>query len=402
MPVKKVPSDEVEIGMYVSSLDRPWVETPFLFQGFEVQSQTDINEIKNHSKYVYILVAEDSVEISSLPAEDNTSVEHNSDILHQKTYVTSISAEEEVKKIRSVHENITELFDEIKTLVRNGGTLRLESFERPVKSMVSSVVKNPDAFLWLTRLKKFDSFLYKDSLTTSVLGTAMGRQMGLPEETLQSLATGCMLMDIGKLSLPSELLHKPSRLDDSEWELMKSHVDRGVELVDACPKCSQIVRDIVYTHHERLDGSGYPNGLRNSEIPMFGQIAGIVDQYVAVTSPRPYAKPISPSKAEEMLYKQRGKLFDEILVEYFIRTMCAYPTGSLVELSTGEVAIIKSQNSCLQLKPNVILLLGPDKKPYGTLDLVSLDNYRQDDLPVTIIRTLADGEYGISIEELSL
>jgi len=401
MAVKQIPSREVEIGMYISHLDRPWVETPFLFQGFEVRSQEDIDELCEHTKHVYVMVPDEEIEVGGLTSHQTASVEA-SELIHKTNYSDTVSAEEEVKKIRSSHEELSALFTEIETLVQSGGTLRLEVLEQPVKYMVDSVAKNPDAYLWLTRLKKFDSFLYKDAVTSAVLATALGRQLGMAAQELQALATGCMLMDIGKLSLPTELLHKPERLDHDEWELMKTHVDRGLELLKACPKCSPAVLDVVRTHHERLDGGGYPQGLQGSEIPLFGQIAGIVDQYVAVTSPRPFAKPISPSKAEEMLYKQRGTMFDEILVEYFIRALSTYPTGSLVELSTGEVAIVKAQKSGLNLKPDVILLLGPNKEPYGTYTLASLDNYTKDDLPVTIVKTLADGEYGVSIEELSL
>jgi len=401
MPVKKIPSSDIEIGMYITRLDRPWTESPFMFQGFEVQNKQDLEDLRKLTQHVYIIIADELIELAE-PESVAAASADGASVMHKNTYQNTVSAEEELKNIRSVHESVTELFDEIKTLIQSGGTLRLESFERPVKSMVSSVVRNPDAYLWLTRLKKFDSFLYKDSLTTSVLGTALGRQMGLAEEVLQTLATGCMLMDVGKMTLPSEILHKAGRLDQAEWDLMKSHVERGLELLDACPRCDPMIRDIVHMHHERVDGCGYPNGLRNNEISLFGQIAGIVDQYVAVTSPRPYADAISPSKAEEMLYKQRGKQFDEIVVEYFIRTLSTYPTGSLVELSTGEVAIVKAQKSGLQLKPDVILLLNPNKEPYGTYTVIGLDNYRQHDLPVTIVKTLADGEYGVSIEELSL
>jgi len=401
MAVKQIPTSEVEIGMFISHLDRPWVETPFLFQGFEVQSQQDIDELCEHTKHVYVMVPDEEIEVAGLSVQQSVA-QGPSEHLHKQVYADTVSVEEEVKQVRSSHEELVALFGEIESAVQSGGTLRLEILEQPVKYMVNSVAKNPDAYLWLTRLKKFDSFLYKDSLTAAVLGTALGRQLGMPEQSLQTLATGCMLMDIGKLALPTELLHKPERLDHDEWELMKTHVDRGLELLEACPKCSPAVMDIVRTHHERLDGGGYPDGLKGSEIPLFGQIAGIVDQYVAVTSPRPFADPISASRAQEMLYKQRGQLFDEILIEYFIRTLSTYPTGTLVELSTGEVAIVKAQKSGLNLKPDVILLLDPNKEPYGTYTLASLDNYTQDDLPVTIVKTLADGEYGVSIEELSL
>ncbi|MDZ7803259.1 HD-GYP domain-containing protein [Thiohalophilus sp.] len=169
-------------------------------------------------------------------------------------------------------------------------------FEQPARDLVSSVTNNPDAYIWLTRLKKFDSFLYKDSLTAAVWATALGRKLGIAESQLQNLAIGCLLMDIGKLCLPTDLLHKPDRLDTNEWETMKTHVDLGVELLRESADYPPEILEIVQHHHERLNGCGYPSGLHGNQIPLFGQIAGIVDQYVAVTSPRPFADTISPPK----------------------------------------------------------------------------------------------------------
>lgn len=400
MPIKKIPSDHVEIGMYVSSLDRPWVETPFMFQGFVVNNQDDIDELRRHTRHVYVIVPDEEIELTrkeSEPAE----LSAETDILHQTSYIDKANVDDEIKKIRNSHQIFSEVFTEVESLIRAGGTLPFELFKQPAENLVQSVTKTPDAYIWLTRLKKFDSFLYKDALTSAVWATALGRKLGIMEEQLQNLAIGCMLMDIGKLGLPTELLHKSERLTNEEWEQMKSHVDLGMKHIQDNTSYPSSVLDIVRTHHERLDGCGYPDGLKGAHIPLFGQIAGIVDQYVAVTSPRPYAQTISPSKAEEMLYNQRGRLFDEMLVEYFIQTLSTYPTGSLVELSSGEVGIVKAQKSGHNLRPDVILLLDPDKQPYGNFALINLDNYSHNNTPVRIVKTLADGEYGIDVEELS-
>ena len=400
MPIKKIPSDDLEIGMYISSLDRPWTETPFLFQGFVVHSQDEIDEVRQHTQHVYVIVPDEEIELARGPGEAlDTSTREET--FHQTRYKDRTTFDEEIKQARPSHETFTELFTEVESLVRAGNALPLDRFEQPAKNLVSSVSNNPDAYIWLTRLKKYDSFLYKDSLTAAVWATALGRKLGVAQEGLQNLAIGCMLMDIGKMSLPTELLHKTERLNNEEWELMKSHVDRGVELLKDCKGCRPDILNIVRTHHERLDGCGYPDGLKGDQIPLFGQIAGIVDQYVAVTSPRPYAGTISPSKAEEMLYNQRGKMFDEMLVEYFIQTLSTYPTGSLVELSSGEVGIVRAQKSGQNLRPDVILLLDSNKKPYGTYTLINLDNYIQNDQMVRIVKTLADDEYGLDVEEIA-
>ena len=144
--------------------------------------------------------------------------------------------------------------------------------------------------------------------------------------------------------------------------------------------------------------------LRGNGIPLLGQIAGIIDFYVSVTSPRPYARAVSPSNATYMLYQQQGRYFSDLLVRSLIQALSTYPTGSLIELSSGEVGVVVSQNPGLRLKPNVVLLLDPDKSPYGSYPLINLANYTQENASsaVNIKKALADGEYGILIEELAL
>ncbi|TDY00543.1 HD-GYP domain-containing protein [Thiohalophilus thiocyanatoxydans] len=401
MPIKKIRSDHVEIGMYVSSLDRPWVETPFLFQGFVINDQNDIDELCRHTQHVYVVVPDEEIQLTRRePNQPEASAQ--SELPRQTNYKGESNVDDEINKVRHSHALFPELFSEVESIIRTGGPLPFELFKQPAQNLVQSVTKTPDAYIWLTQLKKFDSYIYKSALTAAIWATALGNKLGIVEEELQNLAIGCMLMDIGKLSLPPEILHKPGRLTNEEWEQMKTHVDLGLERLQSNAQYPSSVLDIVRTHHERLDGSGYPNGLKGDRISLFGQIAGMVDQYVAVTNPRPYAETISPSKAEEMLYNQRGTLFDEMLVEYFIQALSTYPTGSLVELSSGEVGIVKAQKSGHNLRPDVILLLDPDKQPYGSFTLINLDNYNHNGTPVRIAKTLADGEYGIDIEELSL
>ncbi len=400
MPTIEIPTNEVDIGMFVASLDRPWSETPFLFQGFEVHGQNDIDELKRLTKHVYIMVPDEEIVLTPLPNDHSNKI-LTSERVNTVNYSDMVPASEEVKRVLESHEVVSNIICEVELLLKSENRLQIELIKEPVRKMVDSIVKNPDAYLWLTRIRKFDSFLYNDALTSAVWGAALGRKLGLPEEDLQVLAMGCMLMDIGKLSLPTELLHKHTRLDHDDWELMKSHVDHGIKTLMSDDHCKPAVLDIVRTHHERIDGSGYPAGLHSSQIPLFGQIAGIVDQYVAVTNPRPFSKPISASMAETMLYEQKNRLFEEDLVEYFIQTLGTYPTGTLVEMSSGEVGAVIAQNPRLHLKPDVVLLLDMNKHRYDIYAVVSLASYCKDDKPVTIIKTLVNGDYNLNIEEIS-
>jgi HD-GYP domain-containing protein (c-di-GMP phosphodiesterase class II) len=398
MPVKKIPSTEVSLGMFISSLDRPWTETPFLFQGFMVRNQEEINDLKRLTKFVYIAVPDEEIELHEVPDT------HQSTLPPPSQVYTTTPIEQEIKTARESHHNIASLVGEIHDVAKSNNLLKREDIEAATKIMVTSVISNPDAYVWLTSIKKFDTYIYRDALMASVWATALGRELGMTAEQLNLLSTGTLLMDIGKTTLPPQLLHTTSRLSHAEWEQMKSHVEQGLHILEFNGEDNSAILDIVRSHHERIDGSGYPDGLRDNQIPLMGQIAGLVDFYVAVTNPRPFAKTIAPSKALQMLYQQKGKYFNPDLVEAFIRVLGTYPTGSLVELDNGEVAIVYAQDHQLHLKPKVVLLLDPDKQPYHTHRIVSLADYTHGprQTPVSIAKSLPYGSYGISLDVLSL
>jgi HD-GYP domain-containing protein (c-di-GMP phosphodiesterase class II) len=404
MAVQRISVDDVEIGMYVSSLDRPWRETPFLFQGFLIRAQEEVDQLKNLCRHVFILLPDEEIVISGGlsrgPVEPLPE-----DVLGRKRYAITRDADDEVRTVRKSHAKLVSLLKDVETMLKERNQLDLPVIEESVNVMVESIERNPDAYLWLTKLRKFGSYIYRDALNSSVLATAVGRELGLERDKLKALATGAMFMDIGKTALPAELLNKPGRLTNDEWTLMKTHVEHGLRIFGETPDVANDVLDIVRTHHERLDGSGYHAGLAGTGIPLLGQIAGIVDFYVSITTPRPYAQqPVSPSNAAYMLFRQQGRHFSEDLVRSFIQAIGTYPTGSLVDLSSGETAVVTSQNPGLRLKPNVALLLDPNKRPYGAYPVVSLVNYSYQNRnePVTIKRTLAAGQYGIKVEELPL
>jgi HD-GYP domain-containing protein (c-di-GMP phosphodiesterase class II) len=403
MAVKKISTAEAEIGMFVSSLDRPWSETPFIFQGFPIKEQVEIEELKKLCRHVYIMAPDEEIEISLLPARrkrDPVSPE----MIGKIRYEVTTPAREEIWTVREAHDELVGMMMEVETILREGNELRFPLIKKSVNVMIESIERNPDAYIWLNRIRKFDSYIYRDALNASVWATTLGRELGLERDKLNALATGALVMDIGKTALPSELLHKTDRLTDDEWAMMKTHVEHGVRILSEAPDISQEVLDIVRTHHERLDGSGYPAVLTGNRIPLLGQIAGIVDFYVSVTTPRPYAQAVSSANAIYMLYQQQGKYFSETLVEHFIQAIYTYPTGSLVELTSGEVGVIISQNPGLRLRPNVVLLLDPDKRPYESYPLVSLVDYTYGyaGKSVGISKALADGTYDICIEELPL
>lgn len=402
MPIVKVPSEQLEIGMYVSSLDRPWSETPFEFQGFEIRNTHELVELQRLTDHVFIIVPDEEIELYG--ADSVKEVRPYTDFIGHVDYELESTAAEEIEAVHESHEEIVDLVADVEQMAATDGALNTQRVGRAIDVMVSSVTSNPDAFIWLSQIKHFDSYIYRDSLNSAVWAAAIGRELGMRPEHLQMLATGAMLMDVGKTKLTRELLNKSTRLDRHEWDAMKAHVGYSVEILEHSSNIPLEVIEMVRTHHERMDGSGYPNALRKGQIPLFGQIAGIVDFYVSVTSPRPYAPVVAPTVATEMLYEQKGRHFDEMLVQAFIKVLNTFPTGSLVELSSGEVGIVLSQNPRSRLRPTVVLLLDPNKLPLDTeqvIDLAARTENREND-PLVVAKSLPDGAFGLNIDQIHL
>jgi len=403
VPIKRINADELQIGMYVSRLDRPWRETPFLFQGFHIVENSEIEQIKQQAEYVYILMPDEEIEVGTGPhaaAEAPDPGQYN----ERHASHNAVQMEEELPAARKSHEQISGLMEEIESALDSNEQLDMPRIKQTISYMVRSIERNPDAYILLARIKRYNTYTYNHSLSASVWATAFGRQMELDDESLNDIALGTLLMDVGLTRVPNEILQKPTRLTHEEWETVKTHVGHGMDMLSGTPGVSEAIMQVVATHHERLDGSGYPRGLRGKEIPLLGQMAGIVDFYTAVTLPRSFMKPVSPSSALQLLYKQRDKYFSDKLVDGFIHTLSTYPTGSLVELNTGEVGIVTSQNPGWLLRPKIILLLDSDKKPYGSFPVVNLLEELSDQRgqPLYIIRSVAEGEFDIDIDEISL
>ncbi|MEW6690591.1 MAG: HD domain-containing phosphohydrolase, partial [Pseudomonadota bacterium] len=242
-----------------------------------------------------------------------------------------------------------------------------------VPRVTDSIVRNPDAMMLLTKMIEKGSTVAKRALDVSVYMIVFGRFLQLPRETLETLGLLGLLQDIGKVRLPSELLDKTTSLNLAELDLAKAHVRHSVEILSAATGLPPGLPALAALHHERYDGSGYPKGLKGAEIGLIGSIAGIVDTFDALTTPRAYAKALSPSNALTSLFKGRGSQFSAPLVEQFIQCIGVFPVGSVVELNTGEIGVVIAQNLVRRLQPRVMVVLdaaGRPMNPHKILDLM--------------------------------
>ncbi len=402
--------------MYVSELDRPWIESRFLFQGFEIRAEEEIAELLHLCKYVYI---ETDVEYengrarprqpATVGAPDPTEFAAkrigfeildkfaDTPAIKPPRYLDRWSVENELPQARELIGKTKILVDTILEDVRLGRSLDSQTAKQSVAGMVQSVLRNPDALVWFNHLKNKDEYTSQHSLRVCVLALTFGRHLEFSGEELNLLGIGALLHDIGKMRVPVELLNKPGRLTSEEFELIKTHVPRGVEILSRTPGIPAPAIEVARSHHERFDGSGYSVGLKGQHISLFGQIGAIVDSYDAITSDRSYHKGMSAHDALRKMYEWRRKDFHETLVEQFIQCMGIYPIGSVVEMNTGSIGVVVSVNRLRRLRPRVALVLDAGKKPYHSpriIDLVSEEAHGEN--AVLIRNVLPAGSFGIN------
>lgn len=416
---KKVHTVDLRSGMYVSELDRPWIETPFLFQGFEIAAPEEIEKLRQHCKYVYIDVElghdvapttrngayhtrmQELKQAETQIKERVRQIASVIDSVHQPTqhrvYPDRATFEEEIVRAREIEQFSREtMFNVIKD-AQSGKKIDLPRAKRAVETMVDSVVRNPDALVCLSQLKELSEYTALHSIRTCIIGLAFGRHLVFSRDDLKSLGLGLLLHDIGMVSVPESILNKPGALDVREFELLQRHIPYGIEILKKSGDLPTGAEHVVIQHHERVDGSGYPGHRRDDSISTFGAIAGIVDVYDAITSNRAYKAPISAEDALKRMYEWRGRDFNGALIEEFIRCMGIFPIGSLVELNTGVVSVVITINRARRLKPKVVTVLNANKQLYRQRAIIDLAEHNGPKTNETkISRVLPSGSYNIN------
>ncbi|HEY7886279.1 MAG TPA: DUF3391 domain-containing protein [Cellvibrionaceae bacterium] len=426
----KVGVNELTVGMFVSGLDRPWTQTPFPLQGFYIRDIDQIKQLKSLCNHVYIDVVKGRAPVASdLKSFESgvTSRIKTATRAHEaaaaKVNVAPIKVKrdqhpdvkplrKEAKKARQLHQKVYTAVGDILSQLDSDRLYDIPVAEtkKLASDMVDSVLRNPDAFTWLSRVQETDEYTYSHAVRSSVWAILFGRHIGLAKRDLDVLAMGVLLKDVGKTRLPKELISKMERTAE-EQEQYEAFVEEGARLLRETPGVEPRVVSVVRTHCERLNGSGFPQHLVGDKIPLLGKIAGIVTFYDTVITPRGATVPVAPSRAVAQLYELRGIQFQEDLVVEFIRAIGLYPTGTLVELNTGEVGVVVEQNFDRRLKPKIMLVLDALKQPLEQHRLVDLseDDRRKQALidagkktldevfKIEIVRDLEPGSFDVDI-----
>jgi HD-GYP domain-containing protein (c-di-GMP phosphodiesterase class II) len=413
--VVQVDVADLQLGLYVSALDRPWLETPFLFQGFPIKDRDEIKALRKHCKHVYIDVDEcdPSIDIEELyrrgtpvePEAPEPAPPAPATDEHVSVYTNIAELRRELALASDQHDRATILIREVMDNLSRGGKLDVKTAQKAAEPIVESVMNNRSAMTWLVRMREMSDYLYTHSVSTAIWATVMARHIGMPNEGIEAAGLGAMLLDIGKTQLPPALLAKPGPLTDSEMTLARRHVEYGVKILEESSGISPAVLAMVRTHHERHDGSGYPRGLSGQQIPVLGRIAGIVDYYDAVTSERPYAPPLSSYDCLRSLNKLAGTAFQAEMVEQFIQSIGFFPPGTLVQLNDKSVAVVVAQNRRHRLKPEILVILDPEHKQRRDFSLIDLQMQVRSpytDEVLYIDKGLEPGSFDIDLAEFFL
>ena len=416
---KKVGVHDLCKGMYVTELDRPWLGTPFLFQGFEILTDEELMQLRALCKYVFIL--NEDMHISpalhrnkpyGAATKQAHSVVQHSDLLAGESsgrsilqskmvpnlYADQTPVEEELQQAVEIEQSTRDVLYSILDDARLGRSVDTPAAKKAIAKMTESIIRNPDAFVWLTHLKKKHEYTALHSLRVSVLAIALGRHLGYDEEKLNILGMGALLHDIGKLRVPTEILDKPEALTRDEFEIMKLHVPNGMKILENSEGISATALEVVGRHHERYSGNGYAFGLHGDAIGEFGLISAIVDTYDAITSDRAYHLSLSAADALKIIYEGRQRAYHPWLTEQFIQCMGIFPIGSIVELSTGNIGVVITANRQRRLRPRVALVLSPERKPLAPVSILDLMTVTHDGSgkPIEIKNMLPSGTFGIN------
>jgi HD-GYP domain-containing protein (c-di-GMP phosphodiesterase class II) len=356
--LKKIKVSDVKLGMYLQEICGSWMDHPFWKKSFKL---TDAKDLKTLSECGILEVWIDTdkgldTESDAL-LEDETRTKID-DTLHGAALtvtkpVTRLSVQAELEQARKTHtkakEAVTAMFQE----ARMGKALQLAEVGSLVDEISASITRNPEAFLSISRLKNKDNYTYLHSVAVCALMIALGKQLNLEQKLMKDIGMAGLLHDVGKMSIPDEILNKPGKLSDDEFSIIKGHSLKGWEILKGSEGVCQIALDVCLHHHERMDGRGYPDKLSGDDLTIFARMGAVCDVYDAVTSNRCYKLGWEPAEAIRKMAEWQEGHFDHDVFHAFVKTIGIYPSGTLVKLKSTRLAVVIEQSEKNLLTPLV-------------------------------------------------
>lgn len=363
---------QLKLGMFVSELDKSWLETPFAVQGMEIHNQSDIDKISEYAVHVWIDPLKHSPQLigslQTLNASNVTTSKRKPELqqkaapeqntLKRRTYPKTISAAEEHKAASKIYSQGKVGVKKILQEVCDKNNFTVGDARSIVNECVESVMRNPDALMWMSKIREQDEYTAEHCLNVCILAMIFGRHLGLAEKELVRLGLCGLLHDLGKMKLPMALLNKTEKLLPEEFDIIKNHAELGYRLLlESEQYIPPIVANVARSHHERIDGLGYPEKKSATELDIMVRMITLVDAYDAMTSDRCYSKGRSNTEALKIIYENKGSQFDEELALEFIKCIGVYPPGIIVELVNGMIGVVIEVNERYRHLPRILVLI---------------------------------------------
>jgi HD-GYP domain-containing protein (c-di-GMP phosphodiesterase class II) len=398
MNKKKVNVGELKFGMYVSELDRPWTDTPFMFQGFVLKEDEQLQTLRKFCQFVHVDI--DRSDSGAGPPVGATPLTGTGKVQHTE----KVAVENELARARDAYFSSEAALAKAFESVGADKTFDSAQVKGAVSNMSQSVLRNPDALVLVSAMKERGIEVLDRALKVSLYMIMFTRFMGMETQQIERAGLVGLLQDIGMVKMPPAVIARKGPLTDPERKTIQTHLEHTLKMLTDTPGIGEEVAQLAVLHHERHDGSGYPRGLKGEAIPTVGAVAGLIDTFCALTASRSYADALAPSRALGMMHKWRGQIFHPTLIEEFIRCIGVFPVGSVVALNSGEVGVVIAQNTVKRLQPRIMVVrdaAGNTLRPQKLLDLARAPKVSADE-PYRILRTLEYGQAGVGMKDLFL
>jgi len=370
--------------MYIHDLGCSWIQHPFLQNRLTITSIDQIRKIEDlEIPYVYI-DTDRGVDVRNIDHNNFNTNEDPPNILNiasredDTPHHTTHSYASEKERALSIKTEAMSVIHHVMDDVIHNREIRVDTVYDVVDQMIDSVSRNNQALTTVLRMKSIDEYTYQHSVSVCALFIAFSRCLDLPDDEMREGALGAMLHDIGKMSVPLTILNKAGSLTHEEFKIIQLHTTYGKRILDRIDGISSTARDIAYGHHERYDGSGYPRGLKDSEISRYNKMVGVVDVFDAMTSERCYSKGATPDVIIRYLFELRDKSFAADIVESFIKCVGIYPVGTCVILNNGLIGIVDETNVGNILFPTITIFFDSGKERRVIPYTVNLEEHSDD------------------------
>lgn len=423
--IKKIAINDLTIGMYIADMKTSWFTTPFLTHNFLIKNKSQIEKIKSIKiKKIFIdtdkgldigqtLEGErkkkkekeekERIEVIEKPKKSKNLLEaieaiedeeeefdEDGEIIEEK-----IQFEKELIEATKVRSDVEDVVSNVMLDIKLGKAVNVENIVNVAKDMVDSIYRNKHAITSLARLKNFNEYTFNHCVNVAILSATFGRHLRLSKKDVTILGMGGIVHDLGKMKVPESILNKPGSYTPEEFEVMKMHVNYTMDILDKSDGIPEGAKLMAKEHHERCDGKGYPNGLKEKEISLFGLIGAIVDVYDAITSDRVYHTARLPFDALRFIFSLSSNSLNKPLVDKFIQCIGIYPIGSYIMLNTKEVVVVVSINNNELLRPVTRLMINSRGFKVATHNIIDLSEKDGNNFKRKIEHSIHEKDYNL-------